>query len=100
MQVFNIKPNENGEILYRNDRLKNFSNILVVVSDKESVAQHFRSLEEASDVQCPSRDLTLKNALDESKGLTESRTSICLFKDQSDFIEDITSSEVKLIDDL
>jgi hypothetical protein len=44
--------------------------------------------------------LTLKNALDESKGLIETRQSQCLFKDQSDFIEDIASSEIKLIDDL
>ena len=51
-------------------------------------------------MQCPSRDLTLKNALDESKGLTESRNSLCLLKDESDFIEDISSSEIKLIDDM
>lgn len=68
--------------------------------DKESVAQHYTSLEESSDNTCPSRDLTLKKALDENKGLTESRISLSLRKGDSDFIEDITSSEIKLIDDL
>lgn len=100
LQVFNIKPNEKGEIIYRNDKLGNYSNVLVIVSDKDSVAQHLTSMEEASNVKCPSRDLTLKNALDESKGLTESRLSKCLFTGDSDFIEDISSSEVQLIDDL
>jgi hypothetical protein len=71
-----------------------------VVADKESVVQHFTSLEEDSNSKCQSRDLTLKKALDESKGLTESRQSICMFKNDSEFIEDISSSEFKLIDDL
>lgn len=100
LQVFNIKPSENGDIIYRNEKLRNYSNLLIVVADKESTAQHFRSLEESSDTDCPSRDLTLKKALDETKGLTESRQSQCLFKGESDFIEDIASSEIKLIDDL
>lgn len=100
LQVFNIKPSESGDIIYRNDKLRNYSNLLIIVADKDSVAQHFTSLEEASNTSCPSRDLTLKKALDDTKGLTESRQSQCLFTDESDFIEDIASSEIKLIDDL
>ena len=75
LQVFNIKPNQNGDIIYRNDKLQHYSNLLIVVADRESVAQHFTSLEQPSNTQCPSRDLTLKNALDESKGLIETRQS-------------------------
>jgi hypothetical protein len=75
LQVFNIKPSENGDVLYRNEKLKNYSNILIIVADKESVAQHFTSLEEPSATGVPSRDLTLKKALDDTKGLTESRQS-------------------------
>jgi hypothetical protein len=52
LQVFNLKPNEQGEVIYRNDTLRNYSNLLIVVADKESVAQHFCSLDEASDTKC------------------------------------------------
>jgi len=38
--------------------------------------------------------------LNENKGLTESRSHKCLSDGQTDFIEDITSSEVMLVDDL
>jgi len=100
LQVFNIKPDAAGNILYRNEKLKNYSSLLIVVADKDSVTQHLKSLEEVSDIKCPSRDLTLKKALDENKGLTESRISLSLKKGEADFIEDITSSEVKIIDDL
>jgi hypothetical protein len=37
LQVFNIKPTDKGDVIYQNDKLKNYSNILIVVADKESV---------------------------------------------------------------
>lgn len=46
------------------------------------------------------RDLSLKKSLNQEKGITQSRQHKCLEKGQSDFIEDITSSEVMLVDDL
>lgn len=46
------------------------------------------------------RDLSLKKSLNESKGMTESRQHKNLLKGQSDFTEDITSSQVMLVDDL
>lgn len=46
------------------------------------------------------RDLTLKKALDESKGMTEQRRHKLLLAGESDFFEDITSSQVMIIDDL
>lgn len=46
------------------------------------------------------RDLSLKKALNESKGLTESRQHKCLLKGSSDFIEDITSSQLMIVDDM
>jgi len=50
--------------------------------------------------------LTLSKVLDDSKGLTQSRDTVCLISSdnnegQNTFkIEDITSSEVTLVDDL
>lgn len=46
------------------------------------------------------RDLSLKKSLNESKGLTQARTSKLLLHSQNDFIEDITSTELMLVDDL
>lgn len=46
------------------------------------------------------RDLSLKKSLNESKGMTESRQNKNLLTGASDFIEDITSSQVMLVDDL
>jgi hypothetical protein len=46
------------------------------------------------------RDLSLKKSLNENKGLTQSREHKCLESGQNTFIEDITSSEVMLVDDL
>ncbi len=45
------------------------------------------------------RDLTLKKALDESKGMTEKRHHKLLLAGESDFIDDITSSSLMIIDD-
>lgn len=50
------------------------------------------------------RDLSLTQSLaasdDATKGFTESRTTLELTKDEAHQIEDITSSEIQLIDDL
>lgn len=46
------------------------------------------------------RDLSLKKSLNENKGLTQSRQHKCLEKGQKEFVEDITSSEVMIVDDL
>lgn len=46
------------------------------------------------------RDQSLQKALDENKGLTQSRLTKNLLKDATDFIEDFASSQVMLVDDL
>ena len=48
----------------------------------------------------PTRDLRLKKIFDQQKGLTQTRCTNCLNAGGSDFIEDITSAEVEIIDDL
>ena len=45
------------------------------------------------------RDQSLQKALDENKGLTQSRLTKNLLKDATDFIEDFASSQVMLVDD-
>jgi hypothetical protein len=42
----------------------------------------------------------LVTPLDANKGFTESRTTLTLLKSASHFIEDITSTEIQIIDDL
>lgn len=64
LQVFNLKPDEKGEIIYKNSKLGSYSNLLIVVADSDSVASHCASLEEPADSKCPMRDLSLKKALD------------------------------------
>ena len=46
------------------------------------------------------RDQSLQKALDENKGLTQSRLTKNLLNDATDFIEDFASSQVMLVDDL
>lgn len=45
-------------------------------------------------------DQSLQKALDENKGLTQSRLTKNLLKDATDFIQDYASSQVMLVDDL
>jgi hypothetical protein len=50
----------------------------VLVVDDDSVVQHTRSLNEDSMIPIPRRNLTLNKALDESKGLTQTRETVNL----------------------
>ena len=43
---------------------------------------------------------SLSTGAEDDKGFTESRTTIQLTKDETHVIEDITSTEIQLIDDL
>jgi hypothetical protein len=45
-------------------------------------------------------DQSLQKALDENKGLTQSRLTKNMLKDATDFIQDYASSQVMLVDDL
>ena len=71
--------------------------------DKDSVTQRVLDLNSTTIVK---RDLRLNKKLDDSKGLTEIRHNTTLIPDKKtgydneDFIEDITSSEVTVVDDM
>lgn len=69
-----------------------------MVVDEHSCMQSSKNLQAKVDPN--KRDLSLKKSLNQEKGITQSRQHKCLEKGQSDFIEDITSSEVMLVDDL
>jgi len=100
IQAFNLKPNANGEVVYENSKLGDYNTLTILVIDKDSAVQNVRNLREKAGRPIEKRDLTLKKALDENKGLTESRLTNTLPKGSKDFIEDFTSSEIQLIDDL
>ncbi len=48
----------------------------------------------------PKRDLSLNSPLDVNKGFTESRTTLTIDAGEKYFIEDITSTEIQIVDDL
>jgi len=100
IQAFNLKPNANGEVVYENSKLGEYNTLTILVIDQDSVVQNVRNLKEEAGRPIEKRDLTLKKALDENKGLTESRLTNTLPKGSKHFIEDFTSSEIQFIDDL
>ena len=59
--------------------------------DKESVTQRTIDFDVS---EIPKRDLRLQNTLNTEEGLTESRVTRALNQKESDFIKDITSTEV------
>lgn len=65
--------------------------------DRDSVATTQADLEAPPVTK---RDLALRKTLDVSRGFTESRSTKNLLAGESHFIEDITSTEVQLVDEL
>lgn len=95
---YNLKPSEEGLVVFKHDKLSAYSTVQIVVVDECSAMQSTKNLQQLNDPF--KRDLSLKKSLNESKGLTQSRVHKCLEKGQSEFVEDITSSEIMLVDDL
>ena len=58
LQILNLKPDKDGLIIYKNDRLRNYAQLVVVVVDEGSVVQHTCSLNEESAIPVPKRNLT------------------------------------------
>ena len=69
----------------------------MVAVEASSVAQRQINLQ-VNPIQ--KRDLSLTKPLDTEKGFTESRTNVNIEKHGDHFIDDITSTEIQLIDDL
>lgn len=94
--MFNLKPDEQGIVKF-SANLNPFTQIFVLAIDESSVAQKQIDLT-VNPTQ--KRDLSLSVPLDSTKGFTESRTTVEVLKNESHIIDDITSTEVQLIDDL
>lgn len=105
LQLFNLAPNQQGEITF-NANLKPYTQLFLLAIDVNSVAQRQLDLAECGVEVHPSpqkRDLSLTKPLadpKEKKGFTESRTSLNIVKDEKHLIEDVTSTETQLIDDM
>ena len=75
----------------------------MVILDKDKVTQRLIDIEQAAITK---RDLTLNKPLSEDRGLTEIRHNTILITEEvkgyhtEDFIEDIASSEVTVVDDM
>ena len=77
--------------------MSEFSQLVLIAVDKDSITQKTVDIE-ASPVQ--KRDLRLLQILDQDQGLTESRTTLNVLKNEEQHIEDISSTNVTLVDDL
>lgn len=87
--------------------LSNYSQLYLIAVDRDSIVQ--RNIDLEFDGPMSKRDLRLNKVLDDSKGITETRKTVKLVPESmlgnqqyphSDFVEDITSSEVQLVDSI
>jgi len=115
VQQFNNAPeagDDNGEeercrrTIAFDINLSNYSQLYLLAVDRDSLVQ--RNIDLDSESATTMRDLRLNKVLDDKKGITETRNTIKLVPQNdafqqyphSDFIEDITSSEVQLVDSI
>lgn len=98
--MFNLAPNpQTGEVSFQAN-LKAYNQVYVVAIDLNSVAQ--RTIDLSYLEATAKRDLSLAASLPISatSGFTESRTTATLFTGSTLSVEDITSTDLQLIDDL
>ena len=101
MQKLNLQPSEVTEdgvatFTFTAD-LADFSQLYLVAADRDSSAQH------SLDLNCTNlqmRDLRLTQLPSLERGLTQTRVTLPLAKGASNLIEDITSTDVTLVDSL
>lgn len=114
IQSFNNAPANNEEADGDRGRrtvtfeaaLGNYCQLYLIAVDSESLVQRNIDLDSATGIT--KRDLRLNKVLDDKKGITETRKTVKLVPENihhqqyphSDFIEDITSSEVQLVDSI
>jgi hypothetical protein len=101
LSLFNLSPNaETGEISFQAN-LRPYSQLFVVALDLTSVAQRTLDIP-TRDAQVQKRDLSLQQSLPitSTHGYTESRTTTSHVRDEQVVVEDITSTEIQVIDDL
>jgi len=90
---------ENGEAEFEMN-LEPFSTLMVAVVSDDQCAHLIMPLETAARKQMPQRDLSLLRAYNHEKSFAETRrTSSCLKNDKF-IIEDITSTDMQIVDSL
>ena len=104
LALFNLVPSkETGEVQF-SANLKAYTQLYVLAIDQNSVALRQIDL---GDLKQPvqKRDLSLAKSLspggiEDKKGFTESRMKFEVLKGETHVVEDITSTEMQLIDDM
>lgn len=100
LQRLNITPikSEDGQATFEfTFDLSEFSQLVVIAVDKDSLTQKSIDIDA---LVTSKRDLRLLQTPAMDQGLTESRSTIEILAQGSNFIEDISSTDVTLVDDL
>ena len=108
IQLFNLKPGEDGVVNAKLKDLANYSQVYIVAVDPDSATQMSVSvsqiLAQASEpvkTEIPMRDLAQNKAISDGEtGLIESRVCQTLTSGVSVHIEDFSSSKLQIIDDM
>ena len=102
--MFNLKAEKDSDKVNFEANLGAYCQLVLVAVDDDSVCTRIIDIENPSEIAM--RDLRNNKLMNETKGLTESRLTVTLSNkpedkhQQSDFIDDITASEVYIVDDL
>jgi len=94
--INNLKPDQNGTVKF-SGKLAPYTQLSVFVIDENSNATTTVPLP-VNPIQ--KRDLCLTAPLNHEQGFTESRTILSLLKGELHSVEDITSTEIQIVDDL
>ena len=95
VQEFSLKPDKNGRVKASLPGLENYSTLVVLAANRNSAVQQIESLPRK---HLPQRDLALKKTFEAGKAYTEVRTAKALLKHDSQIIDDITSTELSMLD--
>ena len=97
VQEFSLQPDKNGKVKATLPGLDNYSTLVVLAVNRNTAVQKVESLPRK---RLPQRDLSLKKTFEEGKAYTEVRTAKALLKHDSQIIDDITSTELSMLDSL
>jgi hypothetical protein len=103
-QYFNLKPSADGKITEVIPDLQNYSQLLIVGCNGDSVVQRVVSVKELLQQEAtpvPKRNLTIiQEQQDENKALIDQRESTGLREGATTKIQDILSSKFYIVDNL
>eukprot|EP01022_Parablepharisma_sp_SALTPOND_P023502 TRINITY_DN4_c0_g1_i6.p1 TRINITY_DN4_c0_g1~~TRINITY_DN4_c0_g1_i6.p1 ORF type:complete len:2304 (-),score=338.43 TRINITY_DN4_c0_g1_i6:3914-10825(-) len=96
---YNLPANPDGSLIIELDEKfkENYGCALILAVDKGSVAHYLHPF---SGTKIDKRDLSLAKALDIEKSYSEMRTTKCVEKYDTYLIDDITSTDLQIVDSL